>query len=282
MKRHFALISALLLSSIFANAQQRHHRIGMNAILLETHDSASFHGEEHFPMQSVYKFPIAMAVLHAVDENKMKLEQSVQVLASDLTKVGHSPLRDAHPGGCTMTLKELLRYNIAESDGSACDVLIRLMGGTTPIDNYVKKLGVQGMSIATTEKVQQMDDTTQYRNYSSPEAMTQLLKIFYTQPVLSAKSRAFLLDLMVTSTPGPKRIKGQLPAGTVVAHKTGTSGKDAEGFTAATNDVGVITLPGGHHIAVSIFVSDSDASEEAREAAIASITKELWDKWKDK
>lgn len=54
-------------------------RVGATVMLLETGESLSVNGKEHFPMQSVYKFPIAMAVLHQVDEGKLKLEQAINL-----------------------------------------------------------------------------------------------------------------------------------------------------------------------------------------------------------
>ena len=76
---------------------------------------------------------------------------------------------------------------------------------------------------------------------------------------LSPDRDTLLLKWMMESTPGPKRIKGLLPSGTVVAHKTGASGTDS-GLTRATNDVGLVTLPDGRHLAIAVFVSDSPAT----------------------
>jgi beta-lactamase class A len=81
---------------------------------------------------------------------------------------------------------------------------------------------------------------------------------------------------MIESTPGAKRLKRLLPAGTIVAHKTGTSGTE-KGITAATNDIGIITLPGGKHLAIAVFVSDSPADDATREGVIARIAKAVWD-----
>jgi beta-lactamase class A len=78
-----------------------------------------------------------------------------------------------------------------------------------------------------------------------------------------------------TST-GPKRIKGLLPKGTVVAHKTGSSGANEKGFIAATNDVGVVTLPDGRHVAIAVFVADATSDQGACEETIARIAKAIW------
>jgi beta-lactamase class A/beta-lactamase class A VEB len=76
---------------------------------------------------------------------------------------------------------------------------------------------------------------------------------------------------------GPNRIKGQLPAQIVVAHKTGSSGVNKQGQTAAVNDIGIVFLPGGRHFFISVFVTDSKESSETNEKIIADIAKAAWD-----
>ena len=72
------------------------------------------------------------------------------------------------------------------------------------------------------------------------------------------------------------RLKADLPANTVVAHKAGTSGVDA-GIAHATNDIGLITLPDGRRLAIAVFVTDSRADEATREKVISCIAKEAYD-----
>ena len=75
---------------------------------------------------------------------------------------------------------------------------------------------------------------------------------------------------------GNGRIKGLLPPGTVVAHKPGTDATH-QGLTRATNDIGLVTLPNGQHLAVAIFLKDSKAPEAQREGVIAKIARAAWD-----
>ncbi|RFM34568.1 class A beta-lactamase [Chitinophaga silvisoli] len=254
--------------------------IGVSALLLETGDTLSYRGNDHYPMQSVYKFPISFAILHQVDLGKYKPDQKITITSDDIMPLGHSPIREAHPhGGVDMTIREISRYNIQESDGTACDVLLRLLGGTKKTNAYIRSLGVTGINIATTEKEQQQDDTTQYHNWATPIAITQLYKVFLRNNVLSKQSYDILWKDLAESHPGAKRIKGLLPPGTVVAHKTGTSGTH-NGFTAATNDSGIIILPNGKHLILTIFVSDSKGSEAEREGWIAQISKAVYDHFK--
>jgi beta-lactamase class A len=63
----------------------------------------------------------------------------------------------------------------------------------------------------------------------------------------------------------------------VVAHKTGTSPTNAEGLSPATNDIGIITLPNGKHLAIAVFVCNSTDDEATRDAVIAKISKAAFD-----
>ena len=65
-------------------SQAAQGRVGVTAIVLETGESVTLNGNQQWTMQSVYKFPIAMAVLAQVDQGKLKLDQKIRVEASDV------------------------------------------------------------------------------------------------------------------------------------------------------------------------------------------------------
>ena len=229
-------------------------------------------------MQSVYKLPIGMAVMKQVDAGKIKLDQKVRVTKSDFVRAGqYSPIRNQNPNGVELSVSELLRFAISESDGTASDVLMKLAGGPEAIQAYLTELKITDMIVLNTEKEIGQDWQTQYRNWATPEAAVALLRALHERRGLSETAHGLLLKLMTESNTGPKRLKGLLPAGTVVAHKTGTSGTE-NGITAATNDIGIITLPNGRHVAIAVFVADSPADEATREGVIAKIAKAVWDK----
>lgn len=254
--------------------------VGAAAVIIEGGRVVSLNGSQRFPMQSVYKLPIGMAVLRAVDEGRLRLVQKIKVRPEDLAPERlHSPLRDNNPQGGEFTLRELTRLLIAESDGTASDVLLNLAGGPEKVNAYLRGLGVEGVNVETTERAMaQGDEQVQYRNWATPESVLVLLRALQEGRGLSRASRRLMLDLMLKSTPGPRRLKGLLPEGTPVAHKTGTSGT-VEGVTRATNDVGIVTLPDGRHMAVAVFVSDTKSDADVREGVIAKIARAAWDCW---
>jgi beta-lactamase class A len=252
-------------------------RVGVAEMVLETGELVSVNPHDHFPMQSVYKLPIGMAVLEQVDGGKIKLDQKVRVTKSDLVgKTAHSPIQDKYPDGIELSVGELLRFAISESDGTASDVLLRLAGGAEAVNAYLNELKITEMIVLNTENEFTRDHSLQYRNWASPEAAVTLLRALHERRGLSKQSQGLLLKLLAESPTGPKRLKGLLPAGTVVAHKTGTSGTE-NGVTVATNDIGIVTLPNGQHSAIAVFVSDSPADEATREGVIAKIAKAIWD-----
>jgi beta-lactamase class A len=251
--------------------------VGIFAVVLETNQTVSVNPQDHFPMQSVYKLPICMAVLQHVDAGKLKLDRKVRVGKSDfIGPNAHSPVRDRFPNGVELTVSELIRFAIAESDGTASDVLMRLAGGPTAIQAYLRSLNIKDIIIVNSEKELSQKPDIQYDNWATPEASVALLRVLQEKRGLSDSSQALVLKYMIESTPGPKRLKGLLPPETIVAHKTGTSGTQ-NGVTAATNDIGIITLPNGQHLAIAVFVSDSRESEATREGVIAKTAKTVFD-----
>lgn len=250
--------------------------VGVSAMILETGETvAALNPRDHFPMQSVYKLPISMAVMKQVDAGKIKLDQKVAVGKGDFVGAGqHSPIRDRNPDGAEITVNELIRFAIAESDGTASDVLMKLAGGPQAVQAYLNDLSVRDLIVLNSEKEIGQDWQVQYRNFSTPDAAVALLRALHEKRGLSESSQALILKYLVESTPGAKRLKGLLPSGTIIAHKTGTSGA-RKGITAATNDIGIITLPNGKHLAIAVFVSDSPADEATREGVIAKISKAI-------
>ncbi len=259
-------------------SQSAKGNVGVAVRHLENGDTLTLHGKRHYPMQSVYKFPLAMAVLDQVDGGKLSLGQKIHVTQKDLLPNTWSPLREKYPNGnVDVTLAELLRYTVSQSDNNGCDILFRLLGGTKQVNDYVHGLGVKGIAIVATEEEMHQDWNVQFTNWSEPVAMLSLLQLFYELKQLSKASSDFLWKIMVETTTGPNRMKGLLPKEAVVAHKTGTSGTNDKGISAATNDAGIVTLPNGEHFAIVVFVANSPADEKTREAVIARITRAVWD-----
>lgn len=261
-------------------AEEAKGKVGVAAVVLETGDSAVLNADQHFPMQSVYKLPIAMAVMEQIKRGELDLDEKIGVTKEDMVRQGQrSPLRDANPNGGEFTIRELIRLSLVESDGTASDVLMRVAGGANEIQSYLSLIGIQDIKVVNTEKEIGKDWQTQYENWATPIASIELVDSLggLSEHILLEGS-PLILNNMLESKPGQNRLKGRLPAEALVYHKTGTSGTQ-NGITGATNDIGIIWLPNGNRLGIAVFVSDSPADEKTREAVIAKIAKAVWDKW---
>lgn len=263
-------------------AKEANGKVGVSAVLIETGETVGINNSERFAMQSVVKLPISMAVLRQVELGKMTLDQNITISKEEFVPSGmRSPIRDKDPDGAEITIEELIKAAISESDGTASDVLQRVAGGAKGVQAYIDSIGIKDMQVKYTHKEFGAEWNRQYENWATPDAAVALLKSLKGQTTCTKGSECkelLLLSYMTESNNPSARIKGLLPTGTRVAHKTGTGGT-RDGITSATNDIGIITLPNGNHIAIAVFVGDSSADQKIRESVIAKISRAIFDKW---
>lgn len=289
--RTILLIAVLVFISINIHAQNELLRTEIQRIInsangtvgvaiknLDTKDTLSFNNNLHYPMQSVYKFPLAISILDWMAKEELLLNQVIRISKNDLLPNTWSPLRDKYPNGnVDIPLSELISYTVSQSDNNGCDILFRLQGSPKAVEKYIHSLGVTSIAIVGTEEEMHKDSTVQYKNWAKPSALVEILELFYKKKILSKSNTNYLWKLMVETTTGPKRIKGLLPSETIVAHKTGSSGKSKSGISAAVNDVGIIKLPNGQNIAIAVFITNAKADDEVSENVIARISKATYD-----
>ncbi len=268
-------------------AKDSQGRVGVYARVIETGESAELNADDRFAMQSVVKVPISMAILRQVEEGKLRLDEKVIFGKDELVPSGmHSPLKEKNPNGGEATLEEMIRLASSESDGTAADVLQRVAGGADGVNAYLASVGVEAMNVTYTHKEFSNNIERQAANWTTPKGAAALLeKLHEASAADSPAGRALtkphadlLLRFMIETWTGANRLKGMLPPGTVVAHKTGSSGT-FDGVTPTANDVGIITTPSGRRILIAVLVGDSRADEKTRDAVIARIAKAVWDRW---
>ena len=240
----------------------------------------TFHNEnasKKLPMLSVFKFHVALATLNLVDQGKFSLSQKFLIKKEDLLLNTYSPLRDRFPAGnIELTLDELIWYSVSLSDNNTTDVLLRLIGGTETVQNFMDSRNVRDFQIKNNEAQMHQGTEFFYPNYTSTKSLTKLYKDFHQGKIVSEQSTDYLFRILQRTETGGNKLKEQLPAGSV-ANKTGSSGKDKNGLTVAENDSGIITLPNGKRYAVSVFISDSTESYETNCRMISDISRKIWD-----
>ena len=281
------LILALLVSSAFGQealqrqirdiAAEAHGKVTVACSLPGTPLNCDIDPHAHPPMQSVFKLPLALAVLHQVELGKFALDQPIRFRPEDLiVPKPYSPLQDQYPqGGVDVPLRQLLQMTVTLSDNTAADILLRLAGGPKAVSDYIASLGVAGFHLMDGERELHRDLKLQYRNWFEPLGAVQLLRRISDRTPLNSEHTQLLLEWM-QPTSRTKRLQANLPSGASVAHKSGSSDV-IDGLAAATNDIGLIGMPDGGQLAIAVFVTDSMADETTREQVIAKIGRAAYD-----
>ena len=278
-------------------------RVGVGLVHLESGAALNVRGDERFPMASVVKLPIVIEVLAQVAERRLSLDREVVLTASDIRPC--CTLERRHPaGGTSRMVGELVELAIIESDNTAADALLKVVGGPEVVERRMRGYGFKGININRYEGQLLLDmagvvgapppeewtvdlqrrlvadvdrdalnkGRAQYlsdeRDTATPNDTVLLLNRLLFGNLLPERQTEFLLNLMMATRTGPRRIKDQLPPDVVVAHKTGTT-------AVVINDVGIISLPAdskiGGHVALAVYVADG-AGIRAMERTIAQIS----------
>jgi beta-lactamase class A len=229
--------------------------VGVAILGIEDNFSLQINGNKQYPLLSVFKFHLALAVLDKVDKGTLSLDQKITVKERDLLENTWSPfLKKYGKRDTQITMREALQWTISHSDNNICDVLIAKIGGINAINEF---LNSPHLILKNNEKQMHESWDAEFVNTTTPNYTAKLLKDFFENKIVSNQATHFLYKTMVETSVGLKRIKGQLPTNTEVAHRTGSSSTNAQGLTGAINDIGIVQLPNGKHMVIVVFVHNT-------------------------
>ena len=250
--------------------------VSLSVVHIESGKTISVNGQSLLPLYSVYKLPLAIAVLKDVEENRLRVDQQIHVIPEDIVP--------GTPGNTALWLKpvdrtiaELIGFSISRSDNTSTDKLLHLVGGPMKVTERMRSLGFHNLDIHSTGA--EFVKTLANPNTGSADDLAALLVQLHNGKILQPAQTNLLLGFMQKATTGLRRIRGDLPAGTVVADKTGSGETNASTQTTkATNDVGIVTLPSGRgHIAIAMLISNSKLYDADQEKLIAEVARAAFD-----
>lgn len=248
------------------------------AVLYEGKELIAVNDKPDYPMMSTFKFPLALAVLDRLEKHRLPLDTEIYVGKSDLKPDTYSPLREKLPEGeFNMPVSELLRYCVSLSDNNAADILIGYIGGIQALQHYLNKLGISDMAVGATEEQMHRDPENLFLNTTRPSTSANLMERFMDKRLLSAPYQSFLERILTETATGTDKLKGLLPVGTVIGHKTGSSDRNDKGIKLADNDMGFVLLPDGKRYTIAVFIKNSIESDKANADIIARISKAVYD-----
>lgn len=265
----------IIQQQIAAIAAEGRGRIGVAAMDLDGGGQVFVNGDMPFPMASTAKIAVAATFLEQVEKGNYRLDQQFPMMVRVAEKGTFSPEAPLRAGN-VMTAQSLMELMITRSSNEATDGLIKAVGGFDNVNRWLARNGITGQRLDHTMATLVRDDgkvdparVIDTRTSSTPRAMIALLAAIDRGGVLSPESRAVLLDTMTRTSTGKTRIRAGLPEGTLVAHKTGT-------LWGVTDDVGIVRLPDGRHLAVAFFVTGPEG-HAAHARLIARMTRVLYD-----
>ena len=222
--------------------------------------------DERFPMCSTFKWLAAAHVLHRVDRGEERLDRHIPFGPEVL--LPHSPVTSRHAGK-GMTLGDLCHATITTSDNAAGNLVLRSFGGPEGLTRYARSLGDAVTRLDRWETELNEAAPGDPRDTSSPRAMARLLHATLVGDALSAASRRQLAQWLEATTTNGQRLRAGLPSGWRMGSKTGT------GARGTANDVGIFWPPGRPPVLVAAFITQSDATDTARNIAIASVARRV-------
>ncbi len=276
--------------------------LGIAVLDLQSGKSWRINADRGYPMMSVFKAPLGAAVLDRVDRGELSLERKIALTRADLRSGPIS--KDFKGERMEFSVRGLLDAAVGRSDNTAADALMKLLGGPSVVTAYLRAHGIEGIRVDRDERTLAHDidglapssdapppDETadaalarkrkgyaaylaDPRDRSTPDAAVAFLRKLRNGELLARDSTALMIEMMTHSPTVPNRLKGGVPAGASLAHKSGTS-DTFEGVTAAHNDIGIVGWPDGRAVIVAAFLTASPAAPEERDAIFATLAREV-------
>jgi beta-lactamase class A len=240
-------------------------RIGVAALDTGNGKRLDYRSEERFPMCSTFKFLAAAAVLKRVDEGKEKLDRFVPYSAKDILE--YAPVTKAHLKDGGMTLGALCAAAIEQSDNTAGNLLLDVIGGPAGLTSFVRGTGDEMTRLDRKEPELNSAIVGDERDTTTPAAMCSDLQQLLLRDVLSESSRHQLEDWLQRNETGGLMIRAGVPKMWTVGDKTG------RGANGAANDIAIVRPPDRAPILIAIYSMGSTSSADDRAATVAEAAR---------
>ena len=213
-------------------------------------DAISINGDDNLPAASVIKVAVMVEVMRQVALGKFTLKREVTLYPQD-RDCGYGELCDRE-AGLRYSVRNLTRIMIANSDNTATNMLIRLVG-REHINETMAGLGLSQTWVGDSIHV----DTSRIRSLrTSANDMMRLLSMIAGRRLVNAQASDAMLAFLAAQRHNSYLPK-PLPKGTIVAHKTGT-------LHDTLNDVGIVDLQGSPYIICVLTTHLDDLDDGAR------------------
>ena len=237
----------------------------LGALVLDTASgkSTGHRHDELFGMCSTFKMGLAAAVLWRHDKGLLDIEAMLAYGAADM--VPNSPVTKDNLAKGAMSVVALAEATQKTSDNTAANLLIKRLGGPAALTDIFRGWGDKVTRFDRYEPEMNNVPPGEVRDTTSPMAFAQTTaKLLATDAILKPASRERLIQWMVDTKTGTKRIRAGLPASWKSGDKTGTANSPL--YNNKTNDVAIFWPPSRSPVIVTAYYEADGKYDDIRDA----------------
>ena len=252
--------------------QQTSSRIGVSVWDTQADERWDYRGDERFPLMSTFKTLACAKMLSDMDSGKLSKNATAKV--DERSIVVWSPVMDKLAGQNTR-IEHACEAAMLMSDNTAANLVLNEIGGPKAVTMFLRTIGDKATRLDRIEPRLNEATPGDSRDTTTPNAILNTLRTLVEGDTLSYESRVQLKIWMQDNKVSDSLMRSVLPTGWSIADRSGAGGHGSRGINA------IIWKENHRPVYISIYVTETELSLQARDQLVAQISQLILQKYKD-
>ncbi|EPS3431824.1 CARB family carbenicillin-hydrolyzing class A beta-lactamase [Vibrio alginolyticus] len=252
--------------------QQTSSRIGVSVWDTQADERWDYRGDERFPLMSTFKTLACAKMLSDMDSGKLSKNATAKV--DERSIVVWSPVMDKLTGQNTR-IEHACEAAMLMSDNTAANLVLNEIGGPKAVTMFLRTIGDKATRLDRIEPRLNEATPGDSRDTTTPNAILNTLRTLVEGETLSYESRVQLKIWMQDNKVSDSLMRSVLPTGWSIADRSGAGGHGSRGINA------IIWKENHRPVYISIYVTETELSLQARDQLVAQISQLILQKYKD-
>ncbi|EPI4817774.1 TPA: CARB family carbenicillin-hydrolyzing class A beta-lactamase [Vibrio alginolyticus] len=252
--------------------QQTSSRIGVSVWDTQADERWDYRGDERFPLMSTFKTLACAKMLSDMDSGKLSKNATAKV--DERSIVVWSPVMDKLAGQNTR-IEHACEAAMLMSDNTAANLVLNEIGGPKAVTMFLRTIGDKATRLDRIEPRLNEATPGDSRDTTTPNAILNTLRTLVEGETLSYESRVQLKIWMQDNKVSDSLMRSVLPTGWSIADRSGAGGHGSRGINA------IIWKENHRPVYISIYVTETELSLQARDQLVAQISQLILQKYKD-
>ncbi|MDW1590691.1 MULTISPECIES: CARB family carbenicillin-hydrolyzing class A beta-lactamase [unclassified Vibrio] len=252
--------------------QQTSSRIGVSVWDTQADERWDYRGDERFPLMSTFKTLACAKMLSDMDSGKLSKNATAKV--DERSIVVWSPVMDKLAGQNTR-IEHACEAAMLMSDNTAANLVLNEIGGPEAVTMFLRTIGDKATRLDRIEPRLNEATPGDSRDTTTPNAILNTLRTLVEGETLSYESRVQLKIWMQDNKVSDSLMRSVLPTGWSIADRSGAGGHGSRGINA------IIWKENHRPVYISIYVTETELSLQARDQLVAQISQLILQKYKD-